>query len=318
MKKDPKKKNFNLRQNVNVSILKYKKGKNVLIKVLYLVLGCFLSFAYSEQQKVRNIYLDLGAFMGDTLNMFELMNVHQRAHQNIPWEIFSFEASPLLAHQTQLVTDALNRKSKDLPVNFDEIKGMKRYVYLASSYQWNWNKRFIAFFDQFEELLLKRESSRGSYTSILNRTLQDIHQQLKEAKVRSNTPNNHYTAFACGVGPEDSFFEMKWHSSNYMNGGGNVLGVDYGSPKHVFHVPVIDLSKWIIENFSKNDYIYVKMDIEGMEFLLVKALIESGALDYVDEMDIEWHGRFDVPGKEWEQQLKETILRKNIILRDHY
>ena len=103
-----------------------------------------------------------------------------------------------------------------------------------------------------------------------------------------------------------------------MNGGGNVLGVDYGSPKHVFHVPVIDLSKWIIENFSKNDYIYVKMDIEGMEFLLIQALIESGALDYIDEMDVEWHGRFDVPGRECEKSLKETILRKNIILREHY
>lgn len=91
----------------------------MFIKFLGLVLCYFSSFAYSEQQKVRNIYLDLGAFMGDTLNMFEVMNVHQRAHQNVPWEIFSFEASPLLAHQTQLVTDALNRNSKDLPVSFE-------------------------------------------------------------------------------------------------------------------------------------------------------------------------------------------------------
>ncbi len=290
----------------------------MFIKLLCVFLGSVFSFAYTEQRKPRNIYLDLGAFMGDTLNMFEVMNVHQRAHPNVPWEIFSFEACPLLAHQTQLVVDKLNQNSRDLPVSFDEIKGMKKYMEQAYKHQYNWNKHIVNFFDQFEELLIKRESSRGSYESLLQRNFDDILHQLKEAKIGNRTPYNQYRAFACGVGPKDSFFQMRWHHSNYMNGGGNVLGVEYGSPKHIFHVPVIDLSKWIIKNFSKNDYIYVKMDIEGMEFQLIESLIESGALDYIDEMDVEWHGRFDVPGRECEKTLKETILKKNIILREHY
>jgi hypothetical protein len=35
-------------------------------------------------------------------------------------------------------------------------------------------------------------------------------------------------------------------------------------------------------------------------------------------MDVEWHGRFDVPGREKEEFLKKVIRSKNIILRDHY
>jgi hypothetical protein len=35
-------------------------------------------------------------------------------------------------------------------------------------------------------------------------------------------------------------------------------------------------------------------------------------------MDVEWHGRFDVLGREKEEFLKKVIRSKNIILRDHY
>lgn len=55
-----------------------------------------------------------------------------------------------------------------------------------------------------------------------------------------------------------------------------------------------------------------------MEFLLLDDLIETGCLKLINEMDIEWHGRFDVPGREREQELRKSIVESGIILRDHY
>ena len=40
----------------------------------------------------RNIYLDLGAFMGDTLQMFKLNGVSTRCHPGVDWEVFALFA----------------------------------------------------------------------------------------------------------------------------------------------------------------------------------------------------------------------------------
>ena len=54
-------------------------------------------------------------------------------------------------------------------------------------------------------------------------------------------------------------------------------------------VESIDLSKWITENFSKNDIIVLKMDIEGAEYTVLPKLIEDGTASYINRAFIEWH-----------------------------
>jgi hypothetical protein len=302
------------------------KIKKVLMKRIFLFI-CIILFsglelnglsAQIDSKRKRNIYLDLGAFMGDTLNMFEVMGVERRAHKNTPWEIYAFEACPLLAHQTQLVVDKLNGLSLDEPVSFREVPRMHNHVLLAYEKNFPWSRRLGFYFEQFEKILVRRISTKGTYKNILESSIDKVREQMLIARAPIEDTRNRYMSFAAGVGPEDSFFEMKWHLSNYMNGGGNICGIDYGTPRHVFQIPVINLSNWIKNSFTKEDYIYVKMDIEGMEFSLVETLYLSGALDYIKEMDVEWHGRFDVPGREKEEFLKKVIRSKNIILRDHY
>lgn len=297
--------------------------KCIFLFFCFFVLSIFnISFLFSGNSDLnnsrRNVYLDLGAFMGDTLNMFAQNGVNTRAYDNVAWEIFSFEACPLLAHATQLLSDSYNNESVNRPVDYREISGMQEFVEKAYRENLPWNSRLRRLFNTYEQLLISRKSSRGFYKDILERSFSDIQLQLASAKIPWKGINNYYTSYACAVGPDNSYFTMKWHESNYMNGGGNILGIDYGKSKYVFNVPVIKLSDWILSSFDKNDYIYVKMDIEGMEFLLLRDLIDSGAVDFIKEMDVEWHGRFDVPGRENEMQLRRELLEKGIILRDHY
>ena len=69
------------------------------------------------------------------------------------------------------------------------------------------------------------------------------------------------------------------------------------TPEHenlyTFEEPVsvecIDFSKWIKDNFSKEDYIFVKMDIEGSEYKILPKMIEDGTMSYIDTLVIEWH-----------------------------
>ncbi len=294
-----------------------RKRKND--RALLFVLCFFLLFIRLEAIATpRNIYLDLGAFHGDTLQMFTLHGIPERCHPGVDWEVFAFEASPLLSHVTQLQADYLNGASVSMPVSYKEIPGMQEYVDRAYRENLLFDAHLKNFFETYERLLTSRQSSRGSYQEQFGWTAEQREAQLREAKKPSPFPGTRYTAYAMGVGHQDTTLQMDWAYSNYMNGGGNVVGIDYGAPRHRFTVPILRLSRWIKDSFSKDDYIYIKMDIEGMEFLLLQDLIKTGCLQYIKEMDIEWHGRFNVPDRHKEKELRKAIVEAGILLRDHH
>ena len=54
-------------------------------------------------------------------------------------------------------------------------------------------------------------------------------------------------------------------------------------------VECIDFSEWVKNNFKKEDYIILKMDIEGAEFNVLPKMIANDTLSYVNKMIIEWH-----------------------------
>jgi FkbM family methyltransferase len=54
-------------------------------------------------------------------------------------------------------------------------------------------------------------------------------------------------------------------------------------------VECIDFSQWIKNNFSKEDYIFVKMDIEGSEYKILPKMIDDGSINYINDLAIEWH-----------------------------
>jgi len=54
-------------------------------------------------------------------------------------------------------------------------------------------------------------------------------------------------------------------------------------------VPSIDLSEWIIENLQIEDYVILKMDIEGSEYNVLEKIASTDALKFIDKIYIEWH-----------------------------
>jgi len=54
-------------------------------------------------------------------------------------------------------------------------------------------------------------------------------------------------------------------------------------------VDCIDIAKFIENNFDKDDLIYLRMDIEGAEFVVLNHLIDTGIASYIDEFWIEFH-----------------------------
>jgi FkbM family methyltransferase len=71
-------------------------------------------------------------------------------------------------------------------------------------------------------------------------------------------------------------------------------------------VPCFDFSRFISDNFSKDDEIVVKMDIEGSEFDVLEKMILDGTIEYINHISVEWHARF-FTNKE-ETELREKLL----------
>jgi len=53
-----------------------------------------------------------------------------------------------------------------------------------------------------------------------------------------------------------------------------------------------DFSQWIKNTFEKEDFIHLKMDIEGAEYQVLEKMIEDGTMEYINELDVEFHWNF--------------------------
>ena len=74
-------------------------------------------------------------------------------------------------------------------------------------------------------------------------------------------------------------------------------------------VSCFDFSKFIQENFSKEDNIIIKMDIEGSEYDVLEKMIEDGTIEFVNHLAVEWHARF-FTNKEETQIREEKLIEK--------
>lgn len=54
-------------------------------------------------------------------------------------------------------------------------------------------------------------------------------------------------------------------------------------------VDAIDFSEYLVNHFKRDDYIILKIDIEGKEYDLLEHLIKLGSISFVNELYCEWH-----------------------------
>lgn len=107
-----------------------------------------------------------------------------------------------------------------------------------------------------------------------------------------NNPYNNinYINKAIYINDNNITFNIAYPNTDASSIFGNHIG-DYLYEK--VETQCLDLSKFIIENFSKEDFIIVKMDIEGAEYVVLRKMIEDGSLQYINELYVEFHSHKD-------------------------
>lgn len=77
----------------------------------------------------------------------------------------------------------------------------------------------------------------------------------------------------------------------------------------------INLSDFIIKNFTNQDYIVLKIDIEASEYVVLPHLIETGALNYINELYVEFHLRYFKDEKK-HNEILEKIKNTGIYFKE--
>jgi FkbM family methyltransferase len=83
--------------------------------------------------------------------------------------------------------------------------------------------------------------------------------------------------------------------------------LDKGNP---ITVESIDFSKWVTDNFDKDDHIVLNMDIEGAEYEILEKMLEDDSIDYIDIACIEFHrGKIAYPKDKHNSLIKRLKQR---------
>lgn len=97
--------------------------------------------------------------------------------------------------------------------------------------------------------------------------------------------------------------------------GSSIISLDKWNPwggtlrenfKTTDEVECIDFSEFILSNFSKEDFIVSKLDVEGSEYDILESLIETEAIFYINDLYVEFHSRFFT-------NFEEILIRENNI-----
>lgn len=105
---------------------------------------------------------------------------------------------------------------------------------------------------------------------------------------------------------------------DYISAGSNVLldAPDFDSiskapfnyKEEDIEVDAIDFCEFLKSICKKEDFVVVKMDIEGSEFYVLTEIIEQNLFHLIDDMSVEFHERFFEPKAKY-KKLKEEYIK---------
>lgn len=123
----------------------------------------------------------------------------------------------------------------------------------------------------------------------------------KNAQLLQSIEINHYNKALSNVNGTVTIYQETPPAEDNSGMGSSIISLEQWNPwsgtlrenfKTTAEVECINLSEFILNNFSKEDFIVVKLDIEGSEYNVLESLIDSKAIDYINDLYVEFHARF--------------------------
>ena len=147
------------------------------------------------------------------------------------------------------------------------------------------NKYFIDCGAHCGESILSAKQRFGINTNVISfepipglaKQLQEIHQDNPTVQIQNS---------AVWVSDELKTFHL---SEEYTDGSSLLDSLNNLRKEHSINIPCFDLSSWLAESFDEDDYIILKLDIEGAEYEVLNKMIDDGTINLINEFWGEWH-----------------------------
>ena len=78
----------------------------------------------------------------------------------------------------------------------------------------------------------------------------------------------------------------------------------------IIKTQAIDITEWILKNYSIKDNVILKLDIEGAEYPILKKLIEKEVYKLVNLLYIEWHPEYSPFSKRETKEITDLVYKK--------
>jgi FkbM family methyltransferase len=92
------------------------------------------------------------------------------------------------------------------------------------------------------------------------------------------------------------------------------LKLDRDNPKKVKSTSLSNFLK----KCNNEDYIVVKLDIEGSEYFVIEDLFKTGEIEKINELYVEWHDHFFPHLKTKGSELKNKLSKTNIKINNNW
>lgn len=271
----------------------------------------------------RNVYLDLGANWCNTLRLYE--DIVDPTKEILPaedWQIFAFEASPLIAAYAEQFVQHLNGR-REAPLLCVPPAGSSKHLHkYALAYGCSFPEAGIlksqqmrmCMFDKLHEPLEKLEPDPA-----LNTT--ELLQSRLAMAARCEENDDRFVFVPAAAAAEDTWINMVNAPEQLIRGGSFVRSARKTTTKgmHLRHywVRAVDVVTWFSTHFTEDDFVFLKCDIEGAEYAILEKLIDLDLGRRIDLLSIELHDtrqqRASVDGRLLISRLKEQAPDLRIV-----
>ena len=253
----------------------------------------------------RHAYLDLGANYGDTIDLYRSL-AHFPFNSSKAWEVYSFEASPKVLPFLEGLFDYKNGLVASRPTlcvpPCGSTKDCARFAPLVGCpniIKCGWvsdpKSRCGYLVKKMQKCMADTFAGANRAQELSRPTNGLVHMRLSGKRGPAPATQVLYNLVPAAVGGTAG--TLTFDAQGGMSSGSNKINRRYiagmgelvgsgGAPAADVEVPIVDLPKWLSRSFVPDDYVIVKMDVEGAEFNMIDAL--NFAL--IDVMAIECHG----------------------------
>jgi FkbM family methyltransferase len=246
----------------------------------------------------------MGANWANTLRLWHDMG---KAKPGSHWEVYAFEASPLIQPYVEKFTQWLNGQGPKPKLVVPPAGSSGHLMKFAKRCGCSTATQGL-----MRDCMWKKFDA-GLRTLVpdpaLNRS-ELISARLAEARVASRNQTR-YTFIPAAVGAQNGYLDLGLATPQQMIRGGAhsnkpVIPTRQLKTSETLRVHVVDVVSWLEANFRQEDYVFVKMDVECAEHLIIPALLETGAGRLIDKLAWECHADCRYPNRNKTRSCERT------------